>query len=115
MGGTRRPRLTPGTSLYEPGYICSRADCHCCDRLSLLSVALRTGADMNPTIPGHSGNNHYKLDGQFVVHGDWLGNATWCWATCLGVAMSMAGALSLAYNMGSTDTYKWAQKYYLGC
>lgn len=36
----------------------------------------------------------------FSVRGDWEYDADFTWSTCLGVALSIAGALTAAYNRG---------------
>jgi hypothetical protein len=54
-------------------------------------------------IPGYSWKIARK---SFYVYDE---SAEWTWPTCLGVALSMAGALTAAYNSG------WGEGWVQGC
>ena len=46
----------------------------------------------------------------FVVKSDGHDDSEWDWRTCLGVALSIAGALTSAYNNGMSKEYKiWSE------
>lgn len=43
----------------------------------------------------------------FLIHSDEYDDAFWSWAACLGVALSMAGALASAYGLGFDECWNY--------